>query len=113
MVLNRMADILCVYVTCPTEEIAANIGKAMIERRYAACANILPPGRSFFRWEGKIEEATEATIIFKTTKANWPTLRDAVNEVHPYDLPCILALPVEDGYEPFLRWVKDEMGPFA
>ena len=103
-------EILIVYVTCPTEEIATDIAKAMIEKRHAACGNIMPMGRSFFRWDGAVQDAKECTIIFKTTKDAWPGLREAVIETHPYDVPCILALPVEDGYAPFLQWVRDETG---
>lgn len=106
-----MSDILIVYVTCPAEEIAAEIAKAMIEKEFAACGNILPTGRSFFRWDGKIEEAVEATIIFKTTTETWPKLREAVEQMHPYDAPCIVAMGVEDGHAPFLQWVRDETTP--
>lgn len=107
------ADCVLVYVTCPTEEIAADIAQAMIEKQYAACANILPAGRSFFRWEGKIEEAAEATIFFKTTRSNWPELCKAIVKAHPYDVPCVLSLPIEDGHGAFLQWVKDSVhAPF-
>lgn len=106
-----MSGILLAYVTCPTQEIAADITRAMIEKRLAACGNILPVGRSFFRWEGKIEEAAEATIIFKTTIDAWPALRAEVERMHPYDVPCIVAVPVEDGHTPFLAWVRNETIP--
>lgn len=103
------ADIFFVYVTCPSENVAAHIAKAMIEQRRAACANILPAGRSFFRWDGKMEEADEVTIIFKTVKDAWAGLRDAVVAMHPYDTPCVVALPVADGHAPFLQWVREEV----
>ena len=103
-----MSGVLLVYVTCPAEEVAADITKTMIEKKLAACGNILPMGRSFFRWDGKIEEAGEATIIFKTTSEAWPALRAAVEQMHPYDVPCIVAVPVTDGHAPFLAWVRDE-----
>ena len=103
-----MADIMLVYVTCPSMDVAADIAKAMVERRFAACGNVLPEGRSFFQWEGKVQDAIEATILFKTTAEQWPLLCRAVKEIHPYDVPCILAIPVADGLPAFMRWVSDE-----
>ena len=105
-----MSGILLVYVTCPSEQVAADIAKTVVEKKLAACGNILPAGRSFFQWDGKIEEATEATIIFKTTQEAWLALRVAIEQMHPYDVPCIVAVSVEDGHAPFLQWVRDETG---
>ncbi len=103
-----MTDIMLVYVTCPSMDVAADIARAMVGRRLAACGNILPEGRSFFQWEGKVQEATEATIIFKTTKEQWPSLCKALKDIHPYDVPCVLAVPVADGLPAFMRWVSEE-----
>ncbi len=102
-------DALLVYLTCPDQDIATKIAKEIIGRRHAACANILPPSKSFFRWEGAIQEAEEVTVIIKTGADKWPVLEQAIKEMHPYDIPCIIAVPVAAGHAPFLQWIGDEV----
>lgn len=104
-----MREAVLVYVTCPSEDVAAHIAGTMVEARHAACGNILPMGRSFFRWDGAVQDAHECTVIFKTTKDNWPKLCEGIRAMHPYDVPCILALPVIEGHGDFLRWIEDSV----
>lgn len=103
-----MSSALFVYVTCPTEEVAQSIGRAVVERRHAACANILPRMASIYHWQGKIESADEVVVIFKTAQDKWQGLHDAVRALHPYDVPCIIAVPIEQGHAPYLQWIADE-----
>ena len=100
-----MSEVVLVYVTCPSEETAHEIGRAMVEKQHAACANIIPGMKSIYRWQGQIESANETILILKTVKHNWSALFDAVKAMHPYDVPCIVALPVEGGHKPYLEWI--------
>lgn len=99
---------LFVYCTFPSEEAAVPVVKHMIERKYAACANIMSGMQSFYWWEGAVQNEKEVPVIFKTNEINWPALQKAIKEMHPYKVPCIVALPVKDGYEPFLKWIDEQ-----
>jgi periplasmic divalent cation tolerance protein len=83
-----------------------------VERRLAACVNILPGVTSLFRWAGKVDQAREALLMIKTPAHLFPRLRRAVLRVHPYDLPEAIAVPIVAGYPAYLRWVRDSVrGP--
>lgn len=103
-----MTGALFVYITCPSEEVAAQIGRTVVEGRLAACANILPRMTSIYHWQGKVETATETVLVFKTTQKAWPALCEGIKAAHPYEVPCIIALPVEQGHAPYLQWIADE-----
>lgn len=79
-----------------------------MEERLAACVNILPAMQSLYRWEGKIVEEEEAVLIAKTTADALSALRERVCELHSYTCPCIVALPVLSGHEPYLAWIRTE-----
>lgn len=101
-------EIILVYMTAPDREEAVMIGRQLLELRLCACANILPGMRSLYRWEGELREADEAVLIVKTTRRRLAALEEAVIGMHSYACPCIVALPVEGGHNPFLRWIVDE-----
>ncbi|MEM3086811.1 MAG: divalent-cation tolerance protein CutA [Halobacteria archaeon] len=94
-----------VFVTAGTPAEARRLARALVERRLAACVN-LHPVRSVYRWKGKVEEAREVALTAKTTRASFPALRAAILELHSYEVPCILALPVAEGHAPYLQWVR-------
>jgi len=96
------------YITAPSAEEAGRIGAALVERRLAACANILPGMRSIYRWEGRIETAEEAVLIAKTTVEREAALIDAVIALHPHDEPCVVLLPAAGGARGFLDWIAAE-----
>ena len=96
-----------VFVTAASEDEAATIGRTLVEERLVACANILPGIRSIYRWQGKIEDEPEVMLIFKTTEARIPALIRRVRELHSYDVPEIIALPILQGHEPYLDWVRE------
>ena len=98
-----------IYMTAASKAEARNIGKALVESRLAACVNILDNMQSIYRWEEKIQEDSEVVLIAKTTEALVPRLIDKVKSLHSYDCPCIVSLPVIDGYPPFLDWIKTEV----
>ncbi len=102
-------QIVVVYVTCPERD-GGRIARTLVERRLAACVNLIPGVRSVYRWEGAIEEAVESLLVIKTDRDRLEALRAGVVEVHPYDVPEVIALPVVAGHEPYLAWVKRMSG---
>lgn len=96
-----------IYVTCPDEQTASTIGRALVEERLAACVNILPTVRSIYRWEGNLVEDSEAILIAKTTAVLADAVRDRVVALHPFSCPCVLVFQPEGGHEPWLRWLAD------
>ncbi len=99
-----------VYITASSEEEAARIGKRLVEDRLVACANIIGSIRSFYWWEGKIQEDQEAVVIVKTREELMERLMDAVRSLHSYECPCVVSLPIVEGNPDFLRWIYDETG---
>jgi periplasmic divalent cation tolerance protein len=87
---------------------AKKIGRVLVEKRLAACANVLSPIASLFWWEGEVQEAQEAAFIAKTTELNVPELIAVVKKHHSYDCPCIVTLDIETGNPDFLKWINDE-----
>jgi periplasmic divalent cation tolerance protein len=100
--------VIAVLTNLPDSESAFNLARTLVERRLAACANVLAPATSFFRWEGRLEEAAEVPVILKTTAERYPELERALRELHPYDLPEILAFDAARGLADYLAWVEDE-----
>ena len=99
---------LLILCNCPDEEIANRIALAVLESGLAVCVNLLPRVQSLYRWQGKIESATEIPLFIKSTAANYPALEAAIQKLHPYDIPEIIALPVERGLPAYLNWVAAE-----
>ena len=98
-----MENAMVVLCTFPDIEQARQIGAALVERQVAACVNLLPGVESIYRWEGKVEQAAEVLGIIKTTR--YAELEAAIRELHPYQVPEILALEVAGGLPAYLAWV--------
>lgn len=96
------------YITAKDKEQALSIGRALVQERLAACANILDPMTSIYWWEGKITEDRETVLVAKTVKENFPALVERVKQLHSYDCPCVVALPVTDGSGSYLQWIEQE-----
>ena len=105
-----MSEALFVYTTAGSVEEAERIGRALVSERLAACANILPSMRSIYWWEGKMEEAAEAVLVLKTVRPNLEALTARVKALHSYEVPCIVALPIEGGNVDYLAWIAQESG---
>ena len=103
--------VIVVLTNLPDSESAFNLARILLRRRLAACVNVLAPATSFYRWEGREEEAREIPVVIKSTRERYPELERAIRELHPYELPEIIALPVEHGFENYLGWVADECKP--
>ena len=95
-----------VLTTCPDKACAERIAMALVEEGLAACVSILPPMRSIYRWEGKIETASEQLLIIKSVTARFPAIRDRLRALHPYELPEIIAVPIADGLPEYLAWLN-------
>jgi periplasmic divalent cation tolerance protein len=99
-----------IYVTCPDAACAERIARALVEDRLAACANLLPGMRSIFRWQGRVESADELVLLLKTADAQAAPAMAAVRRLHPYQVPCIVVLPIVAGDPDFLAWIDDATG---
>ncbi len=96
-----------VICNCPPQH-AERIARSLVERRLAACVNIVPGVISFYWWEGALQRDAESTLVIKTREDLIPALRGAIESIHPYVLPEIVALPVADVNEPYAAWVARE-----
>ena len=97
-----------IYITAGSRDEASTIGRTLVEERLAACANVLGEVRSFYWWEGKLQDDIEAALIAKTTEALVEQLIERVRALHSYDCPCVVALPIEAGNPAFLDWIEAE-----
>ena len=102
-------NILSIYAVFANSEEADRIGRTIIEERLAACINILPPMRSIYRWKGEIQTADEVAAIFKTHHWRSDALMERVRELHSYDVPCIVAWPIEKIVGSYADWVEDSV----
>ena len=102
---KAMSDYLVVFVTVPNPETAAAIAGTLVEEHLAACGNIIPAVRSIYRWQGRIEDESEALLVLKTRSELFEPLRARVAALHSYDVPEIIAVPLVAGHEPYLEWI--------
>jgi periplasmic divalent cation tolerance protein len=100
-------SVLSIYAVFADSEEAERIGRIVIEERLAACVNILPPIRSIYRWKGEIESAEEVAAIFKTHHWRSDALMERIAKLHSYDVPCIVAWPIEKIVGSYADWVED------
>lgn len=101
---------LLVITNLPDATSAGKLARQIVEARAAACVNQLAPCASTYRWKGDIETATEVPLLIKTTMAAYPRLEKLIREAHPYELPEIIAVPVDAGLPAYLSWVDEETG---
>jgi periplasmic divalent cation tolerance protein len=94
-----------VLVTAPTAEAAAEIARALVEEGLAACGNVIPGIRSIYRWAGEVHDDAEALLVLKTERRLVPAMKERLPALHPYQVPELVALPVEDGLAPYLAWI--------
>lgn len=106
--LHEEGDTLLVYTTMPDRAAAHDLARALVARRLAACVNVLDGCTSVYRWEGAVEEANEVPLVLKTRSARYAEVEAAILELHPYELPEILAVPVVRGLPEYLEWVAQE-----
>jgi periplasmic divalent cation tolerance protein len=102
--------VMVALITAPSTEVAERIGRRLVEERLAACVNVLGGITSIFRWKDAVESESEVLIILKTTAGAMRALERRAVELHPYEVPEVIALPVESGHAPYLDWVCAEVG---
>jgi periplasmic divalent cation tolerance protein len=98
---------LIVFVTVPDGEVAARVGRTLVEEKLAACVNIVPGLRSIYEYGGKVCDDAEVLCLFKTRRALYPALRDRLTALHPYEVPEIIAVLLAEGNAPYLAWLAN------
>ncbi len=102
------AEFLIVFTTCSSEEEAATIAKAAVEQKAAACCNIVNDVRSVYVWEGEVNDDREVLLLSKTPANTFPRLRDLIEQLHSYDVPEIVAVPIITGNKEYLTWIDSQ-----
>lgn len=97
-----------VFITTSNRRQAGRIAGAVVSKKLAACANVLPSVTSIFRWKGQVQKSRESLLIVKTTARRYPALARAVRAMHSYEVPEIIAIEVKQGLRPYLEWVQKE-----
>jgi periplasmic divalent cation tolerance protein len=100
-------DVLLVFTTWPDAANARSAVHTLVEEKLAACGNLIPGVESIYRWQGEIETSAEVIVIFKTTADRYPALEARIRELHSYEVPEIISIPVTHGLPDYLRWVND------
>ena len=103
-----MTEAVLVVTNCPDEAIADRIALTLVEQGLAACVNRLAPVRSIYRWQGSVERAIEVPLLIKTTRERYGDVEHAIRQLHPYEIPEIIALPIATGHASYLRWINTE-----
>ncbi|WP_428608511.1 divalent-cation tolerance protein CutA [Sedimenticola sp.] len=100
-------DKLLIYCTCPDQASADRIAGHLVSQRLAACVTMTAPVKSVYTWQEKLETAEEYLLLIKTTRARYPELEQAILSLHPYELPEIIAVPVQQGLPAYLHWIDE------
>ncbi|WP_211460598.1 divalent-cation tolerance protein CutA [Collimonas silvisoli] len=103
-----MSDALLIFTNLPDALSAQALARQLVERKLAACVNILPAVQSVYRWQGVVEQASEVTLLIKTVASRYAELESAIKAIHPYGLPEIIALPIAAGLPAYLDWITAE-----
>lgn len=101
-----MLGFLIVFCTCGSESEALELARALVERRLAACVNVLPRVQSVYRWQGEVHNEAEVLLLIKTTEERFDSLRDAILALHSYQTPEIVAVPLSEGEDKYLAWIR-------
>jgi len=100
-------EYVIVLTTLPADADGAAFGRTLIEERLAGCVNLLPAMESLYRWEGQVEQDTERQVIIKTSRERVVALWDRIRELHPYEVPEFVVIPITDGSDAYLRWLGE------
>ena len=106
-IIADSSEHLVVMSTCPDSETAGRIAADLVDRKLAACAQVLPGLQSYFHWDGKVDCADEHLLLIKTSSASYPALERRIRELHPYELPEIIGVPVSKGLPEYLSWINN------
>lgn len=106
-----MTDKIVVLSACESEEEAVRVARHLVEKRVAACVNIIPGARSIYHWKGEIADTAEWLLVIKSRRDLFAALRTELGTMHSYEVPEIVALPVVEASESYLAWLDRELGP--
>jgi periplasmic divalent cation tolerance protein len=101
---------LLIMTACPSEEVAIDLARRLVQERCAACVNIVPAIHSIYRWHDAIEETREVLLLIKSTEENYPALESIIHSVHPYQVPEVLAIPIEKAAPHYMAWLTEACG---
>ena len=104
-----MTDKIVVLSACASAEEAAKIARSLVEKKLAACVNVLPAVRSFYRWKGVVEDDQESLLVIKSSRGLFDQLRAEIERLHSYEVPEVIAVPIVDGSEGYLEWLEREL----
>ena len=102
---NMPANHLIIFCTCPDKDTAEKIARRLVETNKAACVNILPGITSVYSWKGQVESTTEQLLLIKAHNNNYELIETTIHDLHPYELPEIVAVPIERGLPDYLHWI--------
>lgn len=105
--MTEKVEHLLVLTTCPGTITAKQIAQDLVANDVAACVNIIPGLTSYYKWSHKVESDVELLLLVKTTSELFPAVQKRIKSLHPYELPEIIAVPIKDGLEEYLRWIED------
>jgi periplasmic divalent cation tolerance protein len=106
-----VSDHVVAFSTVARAEDAQRIARDLVEQQAAACVNIVPGLTSVYRWKGKIETDAEHLLVIKTRRDRVADLKAALTALHPYEVPELIVMPIEDGHAPYLRWIDESVAP--
>ncbi len=101
-------DVQLILCNCPDEQSAEQIARQLLALCLAACVNLLGAVKSFYHWQGQLESATEVTLLIKAPQQQFDAISQTICRLHPYTTPEIIAIPIQQGFAPYLNWVKEE-----
>jgi periplasmic divalent cation tolerance protein len=104
-----MTDKIVVLSTCTSAEEGERIARSLVEKRLAACVNLVPGVRSIYRWKGAIEDSPEALLVIKSSRALFEELRAEIEKLHSYEMPEVIAMQIVDGAEAYLDWMSQAL----
>lgn len=107
MIIDSVTDMQIIYVTCPDIEVARLISRDLLEKKLAACTNILPQMESHYVWEGNYQQDNEVVLLIKTVEHNFRAIETRVHALHTAKVPCVISWRVAHGSREYLRWVHD------
>ena len=106
-----MTEALIVFTTFANDNEAATVARVLVEERLVACGNILPGARSIYRWQDAVEDTEEVVVVMKTRKQDWAALLSRLHELHPYQVPELIAVRVAAGAPKYLAWLDEALAP--
>ncbi len=103
--MNNKSKLIFVYITASNSAEAETLSKALLQKKLIACSNVFPEIKSFYHWDGEIQSSSECVMICKSTSNQFEAIKNLVTELHSYDTPCVVSIPLEGSHPPFADWL--------